>query len=146
MTTAADEQLLRFRLSRSLRAEPRAAHAVLNGLTADTLASDLVRRRFRATDVNAALADFARLAFANEDRVQVTSALRILSDRKWAGARDLRAEFSNAEVEAPEVAQRIVNGQARLYRPRDLSFALVSEIVASDLSKRAQAKAPEVRP
>jgi len=146
VTTDADEQLLRFRFARSLLARPVAARDILTSTSPEGLAFDLVRRRFRAADIDGALADFARLAFANEDHARVNSALRILAERKWAGARALRAEFSNAAIDAPAVAQRIVNGEARLYRPRDLSFALVSEIVASDLSKRAQARAPEARP
>ena len=65
-------------------------------------------------------------------------ALELLADRKWDGARALRDEFADALIEPPVVTHRQVDGRSLMYRPRDLTFGLVSQIVDSDLSRRAK--------
>jgi hypothetical protein len=132
----ADESLLRFRAARSLVGAGRAVGAVGGAFNATAVEQDLKRRRFRAADIDTALADVARIASARGDRSGLLGALNLLADRKWAGARALRAEFASALIEPPIVTHRVVGGHPLLYRPRDLTFALVSQIVQSDLSRR----------
>ncbi len=143
---SSDEALLRLRAARSLLARPRAARTLAGYLSADAVATDLSRRRFKAADVDAALADLARIAAALGDRPELGRSLDVLADRKWAGARALRAELAAALVEPPTVSHRVVGGRSLLYRPRDLTFGLVSQIVQADLSRRAQAPASPATP
>ena len=133
-----DEAFLRLRAARSLLAEPRAARTMAGYLSADSVAMDLTRRHFRAADANAALADLARIAAALGDRNELARSLDLLADRRWPGARALRIELASALVEPPMVSHRVVSGRSLLYRPRDLTFGLVSQIVQADLSRRAQ--------
>ncbi|MBX7184045.1 MAG: hypothetical protein K1Y01_02775 [Vicinamibacteria bacterium] len=137
-----DEAFLRLRAARSLLAKPRAARTMAGYLSADSVALDLTRRHFKAADVDSALADLARIAAALGDRNELGRSLDVLTDRKWAGARALRAELAAALVEPPMVSHRVVSGRSLLYRPRDLNFGLVSQIVQADLSRRAQSPAP----
>lgn len=133
-----DESFLRLRAARSLLSTPRAARAMIPYLSAESVATDLDRRRFKAADVDEALADLARIFAGSDDRPGLTQALDLLADRKWSGARALRAEVASALVEPPMVTHRVVGGRSLLYRPRDLTFGLVSRLVEADLSRRAQ--------
>lgn len=135
---SSDEAFLRLRAARSLLSTPRAAHTMTAFLSADSVAEDLVRRRFKPADVDGALADLARIAAGSDDRAGLRQAFDLLADRKWQGARELRAELAAALVEPPMVSHRVVAGRPLLYRPRDLTFAAVSRIVEADLSRRAQ--------
>ena len=141
-----DEAFLRLRAARSLLATPRAARTMAGYLSADSVAMDLTRRRFRAADVDAALADLARIAAALGDRNELGRSLDLLADRKWSGAKALRTELAGALVEPPMVSHRVVGGRSLLYRPRDLTFGLVSQIVQADLSRRAQTPASPATP
>jgi hypothetical protein len=107
-------------------------------LSAEWVANELTRRRFKTADVDDALADLARIASRTGDRVSLRGALDLLADRNWPGVKSLRAEFAAQLVEPPVVTHRVAAGRPLLYRPRDLTFALVSQIVAADLSKREQ--------
>ncbi len=131
-----DETFLRLRAARSLVASPRAARTLAGFLSAESAALDLTRRRFKASDIDAALADIARIAAGNGDRAEVGRALDLLADRRWSEARALRAELSSATVEPPTVSHRVVGGRSLLYRPRDLTFGLISQIVQADLSRQ----------
>ncbi len=131
-----DETFLRLRAARSLVASPQAARTMAGSLSAESAAMDLTRRRFKAPDIDAALADIARIDAGNGDRAEVGRALDLLADRKWSGARALRAELSSAVLTPPTVSHRVVGGRSLLYRPRDLTFALVSQIVQADLSRQ----------
>lgn len=146
LDVSSDQSLLRLRAARSALARPRAARALGGFLPPESVVSDLTRRRFRAADVDAAVADLARLASANGDGAALRSALELLADRKWAGARTLRIELAANLVDPPVVSHRVVGGRSLLYRPRDLTFALVSQIVEADLSRRAQSPPPPQPP
>jgi hypothetical protein len=143
---SSDQTFLRLRAARSLLARPRAARAMMGFLSPPPVAQDLTRRGFKAADVDAAVADLARIAAALGDRAELNKALDLLADREWTGARALRAELASALVEPPMVSQRVVSGRPLLYRPRDVTFGLVSQIVQSDLSRRGQAQAPPTTP
>ncbi len=138
---SSDETFLRMRAARSLVGSPRAARTIGAFLAAESVAADLQRRNFRAEDVGKAVADLARIAAANGDRGELNRALDLLADRKWPGAGALRAELASALVEPPTVSHRVVGGRPLLYRPRDVTFGLVSQIVEADLSRRAQSPA-----
>jgi hypothetical protein len=131
-----DETFLRLRAARSLVSSPRAARTMAGFLSAESAVMDLTRRRFKAADIDAALADIARIAAGEGDRAEVGRALDLLADRRWSGARALRAELSSATVEPPTVSHRVVGGRSLLYRPRDLTFGLISQIVQADLSRQ----------
>lgn len=134
--TGGDTAFLRLRAARSLVASPRAARTMAGFLSAESAAVDLTRRRFKAADIDAVLADVARIAAGNADRAEAGRALDLLADRRWSGARGLRAELASAAVEPPTVSHRVVGGRALLYRPRDLTFGLISQIVQADLSRQ----------
>jgi len=146
LDVSSDLSLLRLRSARSLLDRPRAAKTMGGSLPPESAASDLTRRRFGIADVDAALADLARLASANGDAAALRSALDLLADRKWAGARTLRTELAAALVEPPVVSHRVVGGRSLLYRPRDLTFAVVSQIVEADLSRRLHNPPPPQPP
>lgn len=143
---SSDEAFLRLRAARSLLATPRAARTMAGYLSADSVATDLTRRHFKAADVDLALADLARIAAALGDRNELSRALDLLADRKWSGVRALRTGLAEALVEPPVVSHRVVGGRSLLYRPRDLTFGLVSQIVQADLSRRAPNPAPAATP
>ncbi len=143
---SSDEAFLRLRAARSLLARPRAARTMSGYLSADSVAADLTRRHFKAADADAALADLARIAAAVADRNELGRSLDVLTDRKWAGLKALRAELAAALVEPPMVSHRVVAGRSLLYRPRDLTFGLVSQIVQADLSRRTQSPAASATP
>ena len=140
---SSDDLFLRLRAARSLLSTPRAARAMIPYLSAEFVATDLSRRGFRPADVDAALADLARIAAGSDIRAALEQALDLLADRKWSGARALRAELASAAVEPPMVSHRVVGGRSLLYRPRDLTFGLVSRIVEADLARRAQNPSPQ---
>jgi len=138
LDVSSDEAFLRLRAARSLLGKPRAARAIGGVLAPESVAADLARRRFKAADIDAAIADLARIAAGRGERRELSNALNLLADRKWSGVLDLRTELASALVEPPMVSHRVVGGRSLLYRPRDLTFGLVSQIVQADLSKRAQ--------
>ena len=142
MDVSGDQSLLRLRAARSLLDRPRAAKAMGGFLSPESVAADLTRRRFKTADVDRALVDLARLASANGDGDTLRSALDLLALRRWTGARALRAELAEGLVEPPMVSHRVVAGRSLLYRPRDLTFAVVSQIVQADLSRRSQNPPP----
>lgn len=139
----ADDALLRLRAARSMLGAPRAAWNALGALSPDGLESDLERRRFKAADINAALADVARLGASSDDRNVSREALARLADRGASGLRALRAEIAAAtKVSRPLVTHRLIGDKPALFRPRDLTFAIVSRLVEADLATRPVPASP----
>jgi hypothetical protein len=126
-----DHLLLRLRAARGLL--PRsaeAAHWVLEDISPEGMARLLVQRRFRTADINDALADAARIALKVGDENGVKGALRLLTDRGARNIKALRAEL--AMPEAPPSAYRTVDGRPAPIRPRDLTWALLSNVIKAE--------------
>ena len=90
----------------------------------------LVQRRFRASDLNGALVDAARIARQVGDEGGVKEALRLLTDRNAPGVKALRAEL--AVPEAPPSVYRTVDGRPAPIRPRDLTWSLLSNVIKAE--------------
>ena len=65
----------------------------------------------------------------------------IAGNWKMNNDREEAKALASALVEPPLVSHRVVGGRSLLYRPRDLTFGLVSQIVEADLSRRARTPA-----
>src|SRR5262249_23728597 len=76
-----DAALLPLRIGRGLLASaPRAASRELGGEEPAALAGDLVRRRFRDTDIDAALSDVARAAALAGDMARAERVVSVLDE------------------------------------------------------------------
>jgi hypothetical protein len=96
---------------------------------------DLVRRRFRAAEIDAALADLARILSRAGDSRNADALLSVLADRRAVGLARLRAELlAQASSPAP-AAFRLDQGRPRPWRPRDLDWAVVGRVVDAEASR-----------
>jgi hypothetical protein len=131
-----DDALLRLRIARGLLASPsgsRAAHLALEHVDPAGLARDLGRRRIARAQVEAALADVARIAMRAADAGLVESTMAVLIDRKASNVKAIRAELRDlGRPEAPPQPFRVTGGAAAPYRPRDLTWAVVSAVLAAE--------------
>lgn len=127
-----DARILRLRAARGLLAtSPAAARGALVGVDADALSQELTRRRFSHTDVDAALADVARIGIEAGDRSLADATLAMLADRGFSGTKALRAVLR--AVPSPPLLPFIVEPTGpRAYRPTDLSLDLVTRILAAE--------------
>jgi hypothetical protein len=66
------------------------------------------------------------------DRGRVDIALAALSDRRAAGLTELRASLAAAEAPEAPRAFRLSEGRPAPWRPRDLTFRLVAEVLAAE--------------
>jgi hypothetical protein len=132
--TWADDALVRLRLARGLfAASARAARTALDRVEANGLADDLVRRRFRSVDVNAALADVARLAASTGEAQTSDALLSVLAERRAPGLVELRAEIASRKTpQAAPAAFRLEGSAPRPWRPRDLDWSLVARILEAE--------------
>lgn len=130
----ADDSLVRLRIARGLLpTSAAAARTALASVNARGLTDDLVRRRFRAADIDAALGDVARLATRGADAATSAAVLAVLDDRKAAGLVALRAELEALRGPEPAPAAfRVDNGRPRPWRPRDLSFTVVARVLDAE--------------
>jgi hypothetical protein len=131
-----DATLLRLRIARGLlrsSAAPRAAHLALGPVDPAGLARDLGRRRIARPEIEAALADVARIAARAEDTALLETTMAVLIDRKAASVKALRAELRVlGRPDAPPQPFRVVGGVPAPYRPRDLNWALVAAILSAE--------------
>lgn len=132
-SAASDERVVRLRMARGLLAQsPRAAQRALGETPAAELAQDLDRRRFPRQDVDTALADVARLLGRAGDARGAQAALAALADRMAPGLVELRADLALFRAPAPPRAFRLADGQPAPWRPRDLTFRLVADVLAAE--------------
>jgi len=123
-----DAGVLRLRAARGLL--PRsaaAAKAALALMGSDGLVRILARRAFKAADVNAALADVARIAARTGEDVEAARVLAVLSDRGAPGLQALQAELAPAPGKAE--AFRMADGKPAPIRPRDLTWVLLAHVL-----------------
>ncbi len=126
-----DGAILDLRAARGLSPRSaRAARVALNGAQGVDLARTLARRRYRSLDINAALADVARIAFKNDDATALQSAFQALSDRHAPNAKALRAELVAPATKAE--GYRIVDGRPAPIRPRDLTWSLLASVLQKE--------------
>ncbi|HEV8267873.1 MAG TPA: hypothetical protein VGR00_06560, partial [Thermoanaerobaculia bacterium] len=115
----------RSELSRS----PRAAKSALGSIWLD--ADDLKRRRYPRAEIDALLADVARIGAATSDTALAEKALTQLEARGAAIASDLRKETGLARAKAsPKVETvRALAGGFESLRPRDLTWNVYARIL-----------------
>jgi hypothetical protein len=131
-----DATVLRLRIARGLLRSPvapRAAHLALGPVDPAGLARDLGRRHIARLEVDAALADVARIAAHAEDAALQESAMAVLIDRKAADVTAVRADLRIlGRPEAAPPPFRVVGGVPAPYRPRDLNWALVAAVLSAE--------------
>lgn len=128
---AGDASILALRAARGcLPRSPRAARAALGEVQAEDLARLLARRNYRTADINAALADLARLAFKAGDGAQLQSAFQALSNRHAPDTKALRAELVEPAAKADPF--RVVDGRPAPIRPRDLTWTMLAAVLKTE--------------
>jgi hypothetical protein len=94
---------------------------------------DLARRRIARAEIDAALADMARIAARAEDAVLRDTAMAALIDRKRRTSR--RSAPSCASWACPRGRPqpfRVVSGVPAPYRPRDLNWGVVAAVLTAE--------------
>jgi hypothetical protein len=131
-----DAALLRLRIARGLLSASsmeRAAHLALGHVDPAGLARDLGRRRMTKAQVEAALADVARIAVRASDAGLVERTMAVLIDRKASNVKAVRAELRVlGRPDAPPAPFRVTGGAAAPYRPRDLTWSVVAAVLAAE--------------
>lgn len=133
----ADDAVVRVRIARGLLpAAPGAARGALESVDTGGLVDELVRRRFRAAEIDAALADLARILSRAGGSRNADALLRVLADRRAVGLAPLRAELlAQASPPAAPAAFRLEEGRPRPWRPRDLDWSVVGRVVDAGASR-----------
>jgi hypothetical protein len=122
-----DEALLRLRIARGLlrsSSARRAARLGLGSVDPAGMGRDLARRRITRAEIDAALADMARIGARAEDAVLRDTAMAALIDGKASNLKPLRAELRLLGLpEGPLPAP---------YRPRDLDWGVVAAVLTAE--------------
>ena len=128
-----DRALLALRTARGLLpSSARAAARAAGAFDPASLAGDLRRRRMASADVQAAMADLARIAAATGGGPRVEAAVSVLEDLGREQARALRTELRELEKPAgPPAPYRLEGGRPVPYRPRDLDWRTVAAALAA---------------
>jgi hypothetical protein len=134
-----DSVLVRLRIARGLLGSPataRAAHLALGPVDPAGLARDLGRRRIARSEVEAALADVARIATRAEDAVLREATMAVLIDRKASNLKAVRAELRDlGRAEVPPASFRVVGGVPAPYRPRDLTWGVMTAVLTAEAAR-----------
>jgi hypothetical protein len=93
----------------------------------ETLARLLTGRKFKPAEIDASLADLARVASQSRQEAQVRALLSLLAERNAPGLPALRAEL--APVPGRALAIRGPGDKPAAIRPRDLTWALLGHIL-----------------
>ena len=127
-----DKSLLNLKTARGLLPSSwRAARTALGALGLEELNRVMVERKLKSSDINAALADLARLAGQEGDEAQIKAALSLLSERKAPNLKALRSELALRPSVRQETFQ-VVDGRPAPIRPRDLTWSLLSQILKTE--------------
>jgi hypothetical protein len=95
---------------------------------------DLVRRRFKRSEIDGLLVDVARTAAATADRDALAYTLSSLTERRFAGVTALRAELGEDVLKSgpkPETV-RVENGRLVPLLPRDLTWDLYTRVLNAE--------------
>jgi hypothetical protein len=114
-----------------LPASWRAAANTLGSAPPEEYRRMLVERRMKSADINAALADLARTASKDGGEARARAVLGMLAERKAPNLKALRAELA-LDVPAKPEDYRMVNGRPAPIRPRDLTWALVAQVLKAE--------------
>jgi hypothetical protein len=131
-----DARVVRVRLMRTLRADSlRAAGQALGEAGARELALDLDARRFPRREVDSALRDLALTLAAGPAPAAADAVVALLADRRAGELVALREEI--LALRAPDAPQsyRLAGGTPAPWLPRDLTFAVVSNVLAAEDSR-----------
>jgi hypothetical protein len=124
-----ERTLLDLRAMRSLLPVSwRAAQEALGRTDPEGVLGILVRRRLKTADINAALADLARLGARSGHGP--ASALALLEERRAPNLKALRAELPPAP--SPPLTYRMVDGRPASIRPRDLTWTLLAQVLKTE--------------
>jgi len=75
----------------------------------------------------------ARIAMRASDAALVERTLAVLIDRKASNVKAVRAELRDlGRPDAPPAPFRVTGGAAAPYRPRDLTWSVVSAVLAAE--------------
>jgi hypothetical protein len=130
--THSDRLLLKLKASRWMLASSwRAASAILGATTPEEYRRMLVERRMKSVDINAALADLARIASKDGQESKARAYIALLGERKAPNLAALHAELALDHPSRPE-AFRVVDGRPVALRPRDLTWSLVAHVLKSE--------------
>lgn len=129
---SSDRLLLRVKAARGLLAGSwRAASAALGTVSPEEVRRLLVERRMKSADINAALADLARIASRGDAQAQVELYLAALGERRVPNLQALYAELA-AHRGARLDTTRLVDGRPAPLRPRDLTWTLLARVLTSE--------------
>jgi hypothetical protein len=114
----------------------RAARGAADLPGADWLTQELRRRRLRAADIDASLADLARLATPAGDARTADAAVAALELRQPVAAATLRAELRALRPATPLRPFHLApNGAIEALRPRTLDWPLVAAALVQEVSR-----------
>lgn len=127
----AEDLLLRLKAARGLLPNGRAAAGVLGSAQPEAYRRMMVDRRMKSVDINAALADLARIAALEGNDGRARNLLAMLGARRAPGLQALHAELAKVSGENLE-AFRLVEGRPAPLRPRDLTWAVVAKVLTAE--------------
>jgi len=124
-----DREVLRARMARGLlgtsAAAAQRAMGALGKPDPAALARLLTERKFKAADINAVLADLARMA--SRQGQEPKAILAVLADRNAPNLKALQTELAPAAGKAD--AFRMEGGKPVPIRPRDLTWAMLTNVL-----------------
>lgn len=127
-----NDLFLRLRAARALLPGSwRAARTALGPGGPEHWLQLLRERRHRTPDINAALADLARLSSRAGDDQQARAYASLLAERKAPGLAALRTELA-LDRPAKSEGYHLVNGRPTPIRPRDLTWAMVDDLLKAE--------------
>ncbi len=131
-TVGGDHLLLRIKAARGLLAgSPRAAAIALGPAAPEEVRRMLVERRMKSADINAALADLARIASRSGAHGQASTYLAALGERKAPNLQALYAELADHRGASLDTT-RLVDGRPAPLRPRDLTWSLLARVLTTE--------------
>ena len=109
----------------------RACGCAARSWDAERFVPMLAERAFKPAELNAALADLARIDAAAGDEPQARKLLAVLRERRADGLPALQAELERAFTGRAE-PYRLADGKPLPIRPRDLTWAMLANVLAKE--------------
>ena len=127
-----DRLLLRVKAARGLLGGSwRAAATALGPVSPEEVRRMLVERRMKSADINAALADLARIASRSDEQAHARLYLAALGERKAPNLQALYTELAGHRSTSLDTT-RLVDGRPAPLRPRDLTWSLLARVLTTE--------------